>query len=188
MHALAMQAGALPGIRHLLLGFIDLRGELHTQRVPAMELERLCAQGVSCENAPGLPAEAGLRLVPDARSLSLLPWRVDTAWLACDLRRHGRPHPLCPRGALQRQVGRALAEGFCMQVGVECEFFLLRPDARTPADPRDTAARPCYEQAALLRHSGLMRELLDAMEELGWAPRQADHEDANGQFELELGI
>ncbi len=44
--------------------------------------------------------------------------------------------------------------------------------------------KPCYDQLALMRRYPLIGPLLEAMEQLGWGPYQADHEDANGQFEL----
>ncbi len=52
------------------------------------------------------------------------------------------------------------------------------------ADAADRQSKPCYDQLALMRRYPLISELLEAMEQLGWGPYQADHEDANGQFEL----
>ena len=34
------------------------------------------------------------------------------------------------------------------------------------------------------RRLDLLTEITEAMEALGWGPYQADHEDANGQFEI----
>jgi len=44
--------------------------------------------------------------------------------------------------------------------------------------------KPCYDQAALVRRYELIRAISDAMLGLGWGPYQSDHEDANGQFEM----
>jgi len=71
-----------------------------------------------------------------------------------------------------------------MKTGVEAEFFVLRTDGLAVADEADRQAKPCYDQAALLRRYELIRAISDAMLELGWAPYQSDHEDANGQFEM----
>ncbi|MGH6833749.1 MAG: type III glutamate--ammonia ligase, partial [Methyloceanibacter sp.] len=78
----------------------------------------------------------------------------------------------------------ATAAGFTMKTGVECEFFLLCPDGSSISDAADTAAKPCYDQTALMRRYDVITEICDAMLGLGWKPYQNDHEDANGQFEM----
>ena len=52
------------------------------------------------------------------------------------------------------------------------------------SDSKDTAAKPCYDQQALMRRYDVIAEICDYMLELGWEPYQNDHEDANGQFEM----
>ncbi|MEM7191733.1 MAG: type III glutamate--ammonia ligase, partial [Pseudomonadota bacterium] len=51
-------------------------------------------------------------------------------------------------------------------------------------DPTDTQAKPCYDQSSLMRRYDVVSEICDCMLELGWGPYQNDHEDANGQFEM----
>ena len=48
----------------------------------------------------------------------------------------------------------------------------------------DNAAKPCYDMRALHRNLDLMTTLIGYMQELGWEPYAADHEDANCQFEI----
>ena len=71
-----------------------------------------------------------------------------------------------------------------MKSGVECEYFLISSDGNSIADPRDTQSKPCYDQSALMRRYDLIKEICDCMIEMGWGPYQNDHEDANGQFEM----
>ena len=71
-----------------------------------------------------------------------------------------------------------------MKTGVECEYFLLQPDGSAIADAHDTHDKPCYDQQALMRRYDIVAEICDAMVQLGWKPYQNDHEDANGQFEM----
>jgi glutamine synthetase len=71
-----------------------------------------------------------------------------------------------------------------MKTGVECEFFLISSDGTSVADRADTQVKPCYDQQALMRRYDVITEICDAMAELGWRPYQNDHEDANGQFEM----
>src|SRR3546814_12661196 len=47
-----------------------------------------------------------------------------------------------------------------------------------------TQEKPCYDQSALMRRYDVVSQICDAMLQLGWGPYQNDHEDANGQFEM----
>lgn len=71
-----------------------------------------------------------------------------------------------------------------MKMGVECEFHLISPGATQLADQADTQAKPCYDQQALMRQYPVIGKISDAMLDLDWNPYQSDHEDANGQFEM----
>ena len=71
-----------------------------------------------------------------------------------------------------------------MKTGVECEYFLIAPDGTAISDGADTQAKPCYDQQALMRRYDVITEICDCMIALGWEPYQNDHEDANGQFEM----
>jgi glutamine synthetase len=61
---------------------------------------------------------------------------------------------------------------------------LLTGDGELVGDARDQQSKPCYDQAALMRRYELVSKISDAMSSLGWGPYQTDHEDANGQFEM----
>ena len=71
-----------------------------------------------------------------------------------------------------------------MKTGVECEYFLVTPDGKAISDERDVQEKPCYDQSALMRRYDVISEICDCMIEFGWGPYQNDHEDANGQFEM----
>jgi glutamine synthetase len=106
------------------------------------------------------------------------------AWLAADLWMSGKPVEQAPRNVLKSLVAKAAKQGVRMKSGVECEFFLLSADGERVADAHDRAAKPCYDQLALMRRYDVITEICDAMLLLGWEPYQNDHEDANGQFEM----
>jgi glutamine synthetase len=71
-----------------------------------------------------------------------------------------------------------------MKSGVEAEFHLVNADGTAISDGRDTQEKPCYDQAAIMRRYDVISEICETMLKLGWAPYQNDHEDANGQFEI----
>ena len=89
-----------------------------------------------------------------------------------------------PRNLLRRLIDDASTEGMHVKTGIEAEFFLLSPDGSQISDEYDTAAKPCYDQQAVMRRYDIVKEICDYMLEMGWGPYQNDHEDANGQFEM----
>ena len=130
------------------------------------------------------PADPDLFAIPDPESLVVLPWKPEVGWLAADAWMSGKPVDHAPRNVLKRLIAEAVGKGYEMKTGVECEFFLIAPDGERIADESDRQQKPCYDQAALMRRYDVITEICDAMQALGWQPYQNDHEDANGQFEL----
>ena len=187
MSSLAAAAAAHP-YRFVLFSFSDLFGVQRAKLVPAEALASLEQSGAGFAGFAAWlnlsPASADLLAFPDPASLMALPGHPDVGWVACDLVLEGQPLPHCPRGVLRRQLHRAEALGLHFRTGVEAEFFLLNGEGKALADGRDNRRKPCYDQLALMRHFPLISELLVALRELGWGPYQADHEDANGQFEI----
>ena len=130
------------------------------------------------------PADSDMLAIPDPKSLIQLPWQPEVGWLASDLVMDGKIVEQCPRVILRRQIEKLNEKNMVMQTGVECEFFLLSEDGTEVDDKHDTAAKPCYDQSALMRRYDIIKEICDSMLKLGWKPYQNDHEDANGQFEM----
>ena len=89
-----------------------------------------------------------------------------------------------PRNVLKRLIADAASQKMQLKSGVECEFFLVTPSGEAISDEADRQSKPCYDQSALMRRYDFIKELCDAMLSLGWNPYQNDHEDANGQFEM----
>lgn len=176
------------GLRFLLISFCDLFGIQRAKLVPAAAIEAMGRQGAGFAGFAAWldlsPADGDLMAIPDPASLTPLPWQPEVGWLAAELVLDGSPSPQCPRRLLRRQQQQAAELGYQMRSGVEAEFFLLDPHTAAVADGADRQAKPCYDQLALMRRYPLIAGLLTAMEQLGWGPYQADHEDANGQFEI----
>lgn len=179
------------GIEYFLVSFIDLMGVLRAKLVPACAIGEMQKNGAGFAGFAALmdmtPAHPDMFAIPDPESLIQLPWKPEVAWLASDLWMDGKEVEASPRVALKRQIAKAAELGLMMQTGVECEFFLLTPDGKSLADPHDTSEKPCYDQSALMRHYGFITDICNAMQVLDWGPYQNDHEDANGQFEMNWG-
>ena len=130
------------------------------------------------------PADSDMFALPDPETLTVLPWKKEVGWLASDIYMDGEKVEQGPRNLLKRVIAQAEKAGFLMKSGVECEFFLTTPDGQAISDALDTGTKPCYDAGALLRRYDVITEICDAMQELGWEAYQNDHEDANGQFEM----
>lgn len=176
------------GIQYFLISFVDMFGVLRAKLVPAAAIKDMQRDGAGFAGFAAwldmTPADPDMFAVPDPSSLIQLPWNPDVAWVASDLWMDGEEVESAPRTVLRRQVERAAAKGYRMKTGVECEYFLVNPDATDISDPADRQPKPCYDQQALMRRLPVIREICDAMQTLGWGPYQNDHEDANGQFEM----
>ena len=175
-------------LRFVLFSFTDLFGIQRAKLVPTSALGPMERDGAGFAGFAAWldlsPADGDVMAVPDPASLMRLPWQRDVGWVATELLLEGEPMAQCPRGLLRRQQQRASELGLELRSGVEAEFFLLDPSGVAIADRADHQLKPCYDQLALMRRYPLIGPLLEAMEELGWGPYQADHEDANGQFEV----
>ncbi len=176
------------GIKYFLISYTDLFGAQRAKLVPASAIAGMQKNGAGFAGfATWLdlsPADPDMFAVPDPESFIQLPWKPEVGWVAADLHMSGAPVAQAPRNVLKRVVADAAAQGHAMKSGVECEFFLTNPDGTAIADAADTATKPCYDQAALMRRYEIITEICDAMLSLGWGAYQNDHEDANGQFEM----
>ncbi|MGP9812412.1 type III glutamate--ammonia ligase [Rhodopseudomonas sp. NSM] len=175
-------------IKYFLISFTDLLGTQRSKLVPAQAIATMAKNGAGFAGfATWLdmtPADPDLFAIPDPDSLMQLPWKPEVGWLAADLWMNGKPVEQAPRNMLKRLKARAAEKGLQLKSGVECEFFLIAPDGYDIKDGADRQTKPCYDQAALMRRFDVVREISDGMLQLGWRPYQTDHEDANGQFEM----
>jgi glutamine synthetase type III len=179
---------AARGIKYFMISFTDLFGGQRAKLVPTQAIREMQAEGAGFAGfavwLDMTAADADLFAIPDAASVTQLPWKPEFAWVAADLYLDGKVVEQAPRAVLKRQVATAKELGLRVKTGVEAEFFLVLPDGTKISDPFDTAEKPCYDQQALLRRADVITEICDHMLALGWKPYQNDHEDANGQFEM----
>ncbi|MBD1170773.1 type III glutamate--ammonia ligase [Pelagibacterales bacterium SAG-MED02] len=175
-------------IKYFLISFVDLFGVLRSKLVPAHAIKEMQTAGAGFAGFAAWldmsPADSDMFGIPDPDSLIQLPWNKEVGWLASDLWMNGKPVEASPRIMLKNQIKKLKKQNLTMKSGVECEYFLISPDGNSIADSRDTQSKPCYDQSALMRRYDLIKEICDCMIEMGWGPYQNDHEDANGQFEM----
>jgi glutamine synthetase type III len=176
------------GVKYFMISYTDLFGGQRAKLVPSQAISDMQKDGAGFAGfATWLdltPAHPDMLAVPDPSSVIQLPWKPDVAWLASDCLMEGKGVAQAPRNTLKRLVAEAAELGISVKTGVEPEFFLTTPDGKQISDEYDTASKSCYDQQAVMRRYDVIAEICDGMLGLGWEPYQNDHEDANGQFEM----
>ena len=187
--SLVAQAKEL-GLEFFLVSYTDLLGGTRAKLVPASKIASVETEGACfapfASNLGLSPDAPDIAAIPDPSSLTVLPWQTNVGWVASDVYMNGEPFAAAPRVIFKRVLQQCADLGYSFKTGVEAEFFLLKKTEQgfQVADRLDTAARPCYDQLNLMRQFDFISTIVRYMEQLGWEPYQCDHEDANGQFEL----
>ena len=175
-------------IKYFLISYVDFFGVLRSKLVPAQSIKEMQKEGAGFAGFSTYldmsPSDPDMAAIPDPESLIQLPWQPDVGWLAGDLWMNGEPVAASPRVMLRNQIDNLAKKNMYLKTGVECEYFLITPNGDSIADQNDIADKPCYDQSALMRKYDLIRAICDSMIMIGWGPYQNDHEDANGQFEM----
>jgi glutamine synthetase len=179
------------GLEFFLCSFVEMSGIPKAKLVPSTHVDDMAVEGAGFAGfAAGDigqgPHSPDLMAIPDFRSLTLLPWRKNIAWVAGNAFVEGKPSNYCPRTILQRVLGKAATQNIVFKTGVEPEFFLIRQeDGRFMRwDTADNAQKPCYDLRVLSHNLDLCTTIVKYMQEVGWDPYANDHEDANCQFEI----
>ena len=190
----AVAALQAQGIHSLLVQFADLHGVGKGKLVPVVNLADWVSLGAGFAGpsiwGTGLP-RLGDRSEYYGRvqleSIRALPFMPGVAHAVCDGFAGGEPLETCSRQLLKKQT-KALAErGLTLWVGIEPEFFLLKKDNAgrwAVADAQDDLSKPSYDLRAILRHQDYLEDMRSTLTALGFQLEQIDHEDANGQYEI----
>ena len=106
----------------------------------------------------------------------------------CDGTVHGKPYEYCSRVALKRAArrGSTSAASRCTPASSpsSCCSSARRRRQLGPFDATDTLDKPCYDYKGLARSSEFLDDSSPRCARVGIDVYQIDHEDANGQFEV----
>lgn len=182
------------GIHSVLAQFCDIHGVGRGKLVPLALLRDVAGTGAGFSGpsiwGTGLPRH-GARSEYYGRvqidSLRPLPFWPGVAHAVCDGFAGGEPLATCSRQTLRRQVQVLGQRGWTLWVGIEPEFFLLQrlSDGRWAAgDQADRQSKPSYDIQAIHRSRDFLEDMRRHLVALGFDLQQIDHEDANGQFEI----
>lgn len=180
------------GVKYVLAQFVDIHGTAKAKSVPVDHFEEILTTGAGFAGfaiwGMGIePHGPDFMAVGDLDTLSLVPWQPGYARIVCDGHVHKKPWDIDARVVLKKQLKRLEAKGLTFYTGLEPEFSLLKKTADgqiVPCDDSDTLAKPCYDYKGLSRARAFLEKLTDSMKAVGIDVYQIDHEDANGQFEI----
>jgi glutamine synthetase len=179
-------------IKFVLAQFVDVHGTAKSKAVPASHLDDVLTAGAGFAGFAmwgfGMgPEGPDYMAVGDPSTLTLMPWMPGFARIACDGHVHGKPYAYDSRVVLKRQLDKLRKRGWTLYTGIEPEFMLLKKGAGgqlAPCDDTDTLDKPCYDYKGLMRSAPFIEELVGSLQQAGFDIYQIDHEDGNGQFEI----
>ncbi|MFN0056803.1 MAG: type III glutamate--ammonia ligase, partial [Planctomycetales bacterium] len=182
------------GIEFIVAQFVDIHGSAKAKMVPVECFDDMIDVGAGFAGGAlwGVgqgPHSHDLMARIDINTYTRLPWMPNTARFAADLYVDEKPHPCCARTNLQRVLRDAAAKGHVFNVGMEPEFFLVTKETDGTIRPwnpdgSDSLAKPCYDFRSMAPAMQFLQELTTGLNTLGWKVYQCDHEDANGQYEV----
>jgi glutamine synthetase len=179
-------------VKFILAQFVDIHGVAKVKSVPSAHLEDILTAGAGFAGGAiwgmGIaPNGPDYMAVGELATLNLIPWQLGYARIVCDGHVNGKPYEYDSRVVLKKQIARLAEKGWTLYTGLEPEFSLLQRDengAIHPMDDTDTLAKPCYDYKGITRQSAFLEELTDSLLAAGLDVYQIDHEDSNGQFEI----
>jgi glutamine synthetase len=182
------------GVKYCIGAYVDIHGVPKGKVVPIDHLPHMAAgseryTGYALDGLGQRPNEDEITSVPDLSHVIQLPWEPKLAWLPADNAFQGKPYPLNTRVALKNVLAQAAELGFGLNLGIECEIFLLKQAADgslSIPDAEDKLVKPCYDVRGFVNQFRWLDKVSSCMNELGWDLYSLDHEDANGQFEFDF--
>jgi len=182
------------GVKYCIGAYVDIHGMPKAKVVPIAHMLHMAHgseryTGYALDGLGQAPNDDELTSIPDFSRLIQLPWEPKIAWIPADNHFQGKPYPLNTRVALQNQLQEAAALGFGMNLGIECEIYLLRQEADGSLaipDPNDKYVKPCYDVESFISNFSWLDKMASTINALGWDLYSLDHEDANGQFEFDF--
>ncbi len=180
------------GVKFIRLQFTDIMGVLKNVAIPVEQLPKaldgeLMFDGSSIHGFARIE-ESDMYLRPDPSTFTVFPWRPRegaVARLICNIfNPDGTPFAGCPRNCLKRVLDQAAQMGYTMQVGPEMEFFLFHVDAegKPLLETHDKAGY--FDLSPIDKGENARREMVLALESMGYEVESSHHEVAPGQHEI----
>ncbi len=187
------------GVRFLRLQFTDILGVNKNVELPAQQFEKaldgqIAFDGSSIEGFVRIE-ESDMILIPDLDTFRVLPFSENdgrsepdkVARIICDIHHpDGTPFEGCPRLALKRVTAEAREMGYEMMAGPEAEFFLFQRTAQGHPTTNSPDRGGYFDLAPVDLGEIARRDIVNALEGMGFEVEAAHHEVAPAQHEIDF--
>ncbi len=182
-------------VKFMRLQFTDILGATKNVEVPDRQFAeavdgRIMFDGSSIEGFVRIE-ESDMYLKPDLATFQVFPWTYAgserVGRMICDIANpDGTPFAGCPRSALKRAIDMAGNRGYTMKAGPEAEFFLFqrRADGAPTTETHDSGGY--FDLTPVDLGEDVRREIVLALERMGFHVEAAHHEVAPGQHEIDF--
>ena len=181
-------------IKFMRLQFTDILGIIKNVEIPDRQFEQalngeVMFDGSSIEGFVRIE-ESDMYLRPDLSTFRVFPWTAPSgesvARMICDIYTpDGEPFAGCPRTTLKKVIALAASRGVHLKAGPEAEFFLFQMRNGVPTTETHDAAS-YFDLSPVDMGEDVRREIVLALEAMGFHVEAAHHEVAPGQHEIDL--
>ncbi len=182
-------------VKFIRLQFTDIFGIMKNVTVTAGQLEtaldnKMMFDGSSIEGYARIE-ESDMYLHPDPGTFTIFPWQSQfgkVARLICDVcNTDGTPFEGSPRYILKNALQKAVKMGYdVFNVGPECEFFLFLTDSEGNPTIKTQDNAGYFDLGPVDLGENARRDMILALEEMGFKVEASHHETAPGQHEIDF--
>jgi len=181
-------------IEFIRLQFTDVFGTLKNIAITKAQLEKAldneCMFDGSSIEGFARVEQSDMYLHPDLDTFAIFPWRPQqgkVARIICDIYNvDGTPFEGDPRYILKKAAQDAEKNGYVLEAGPECEFFLFHydDDGRPTTQIREQAG--FFDLGPVDMGENARRDMVLTLEEMGYGVEASHHEGAPGQHEIDF--
>ena len=180
-------------IKFIRLRFTDILGMPKNVEIPANEMDKaldgkIMFDGSSIQGFVRLE-ESDMYLKPDLNTFSINPWeeKNDVARITCDVYNpDGTAFEGCPRNNLKKVLKEIEKMGYSANLGPEVEFFLFSRDEEGKATTKTHDQGGYFDLLPVDLGEEARRDMVIALEKLGFDIEASHHEVAPGQHEIDF--
>ena len=181
-------------VKFIRLAFFDVKGHQKNISIQPSELLRAFSTGISFDasSIEGFNDEAhsDLFLVPEPRTLSILPWRSfdgSVVRMYCDIYNpDGTLYKNDTRYLLKQALEQAKKAQIEIRCGNEYEFYLFQLDEKGKATKTPLDQAGYMDIAPVDQGEDVRRQICHYMMEMGMEPEASHHEQGPGQNEIDF--
>ncbi|OEF96275.1 type I glutamate--ammonia ligase [Desulfuribacillus alkaliarsenatis] len=179
-------------IKFIRLQFVDIVGRVKNIAIPVKQLKK-ALNGEVIFDATSIDGfndidNSEYYLIPDINTFVVLPWRTAKARVArliCDIYTlEKKPFDGCSRYTLKKVLREAEQLGYMMNAGVELEFFLFLTNQKDCPTINTNDRAGYFDMSTSDVGDDARREMVLALEQIGFEVESSHHEVAEGQHEI----